>query len=121
MFLSETCFGTEFREFASTFFTEWNGLEWNSESLLLSCSMVQNFKHSSPLRNGSERTSECFLFLGTDGIPPEQTSCSVYSFFRGIIFLSEIANPNSKSYNFPAKRPRQKSSLHNLKGNSVEI
>jgi hypothetical protein len=35
-----------------------------------------------------------FLFLGTTGIPSEITICSVYSVFRGIIFLSEIPNPN---------------------------
>ncbi len=34
-----------------------------------------------------------FLFRGTDGIPSEITFCSVYSVFRGIIFLSEIPNP----------------------------
>ncbi len=41
----------------------------------------------------SERNSVSFLFPGTAGIPPEQTNCSVYSVFRGIILLSEIANP----------------------------
>jgi hypothetical protein len=40
-----------------------------------------------------ERNSESFLSRGTAGIPPEQTSCSVNSVFRGIIFLSEIATP----------------------------
>jgi hypothetical protein len=35
-----------------------------------------------------------FLFRGTTGIPSEITICSVYSVFRGIIFLSEIPNPN---------------------------
>ncbi len=34
-----------------------------------------------------------FLFRGTAGIPSEITICSVYSVFRGIIFLSEIPNP----------------------------
>jgi hypothetical protein len=33
-----------------------------------------------------------FLFRGTAGIPSEITICSVYSVFRGIIFLSEIPN-----------------------------
>jgi hypothetical protein len=55
--------------------------------------MVQNSEHFSPLRNSSERNSANFVFRGTAGIPPEQTNCSVYSAFRGIIFLSEIANP----------------------------
>ncbi len=55
--------------------------------------MVKNSEHFSPLLNGSERNYENILFRGTAGIPPEQTNCSVYSVFRGIIFLSEIANP----------------------------
>ncbi len=118
MFLSKTCFGTEFREFASMFFSTewnsehfsplWNGSERNSESFLFRglvqnrfprvcfyfCSVVQSSEHSSPLQNGSERNSESFLFRGTAGIPPEQTNCSVYSVLHGIIFLSEIANSN---------------------------
>jgi hypothetical protein len=59
--------------------------------------MVQNSEHFCPLRNGSEWNSENFLFRGTDGIPPEQTHCSIYSVFRGIIFLSEIANRTTRS------------------------
>jgi hypothetical protein len=35
-----------------------------------------------------------FLFHGTTGIPLEIAVCSVYSVFRGIIFLSEIPNPS---------------------------
>jgi hypothetical protein len=80
-----------------------NGSERNSKSFLFRrmvqnriprfclyfCSMVQNSEHFSPLRN-----SESFLFHGTAGIPPEHTNCSVYSVFRGKLFLSEIANPN---------------------------
>ncbi len=34
-----------------------------------------------------------FLFREIAGIPSEITLCSVYSVFRGIIFLSEIPNP----------------------------
>jgi hypothetical protein len=85
----------------------WNTSERNSVSFLFRgmihnkiprvcfylCSMVQNSEHFPPLRNGSERNSESFLLRGTAGIPPEQTNCSVYSVFREIIFLSEIANP----------------------------
>jgi hypothetical protein len=37
------------------------------------------------------------MFRGTAGIPLEQTNCSVYSVFRGIIFLSETANPISEA------------------------
>ncbi len=62
---------------------------------ILFCFMAKNSEHFSPLRNGSERNSENFLFRGTAGIPPEQINCSVYSVFRGIIFLSEIDNPNT--------------------------
>jgi hypothetical protein len=63
--------------------------------------MVQNSEHFSPLQKGSEWNSESFLFRGTAGIPPEQTICPVNSVFRGIIFLSEIANP----YSFPTSHP----------------
>ncbi len=83
------------------------------------CSSEQNSKLLSLLQNGSERYSESlliFLFHGTEfraffsseewygtefwyfSVPRnirslEQTICSVYSIFRWIIFLSEIANP----------------------------
>jgi hypothetical protein len=71
-----------------------NGLERNSESLLLFLFHGTEFLAFSPLWNDSERNSEIFLFRGTAGIPPEQTNYSVYSVFLGIIFLSEIANPS---------------------------
>jgi len=101
-------FGTEFREFASTFVPR-NGIpscflfrgmvqKRIPRVCFYFCSMVQNSEHFSPLRNGSEGNSESFLFRGTAGIPPEQTNCSVYSVFRGIIFLSEIANPIVEGY-----------------------
>ncbi len=77
--LSAEWFRTEFREFASTLF------------------QGREFGAFSPLRNGSEWNSESFLFRGTAGIPPEQTNYSVYSIFRGIIFMSEIANPSRRS------------------------
>jgi hypothetical protein len=61
-------FGTEFRELASIF-VPLNGIP------------------------------SCYLFCGrvhgTAGIPSEITICSVYSVFRGIIFLSEIPNPRT--------------------------
>jgi hypothetical protein len=117
MFSSETCFGTEFQVVVSS--AEWFGTEfqvfayifvpWNGipscflfrgmvqngiRSVCFQfCSMVQNSEHFFPLQNGSERNSKNILFRGTAGIPPEQTNCSVYSIFRGIIFLSENANP----------------------------
>ena len=117
MFLSETCFGTEFQEpsifsmegipsifllcgtvrniiFRVSCFAEWFRMEFR-EFYFYICSMVQNSEHSAPLWNGYERNSESFLFRRTAGIPPEQTNCSVYSIFREIIFLSEIANPSA--------------------------
>ncbi len=80
-----------------------NGSERNSESLLLILFHVTEFfEHFSPLRNGSERNFENFLFRGTAGVPPEQTSFSV---FRGIIFLSEIAQPYYTLYNYITTYP----------------
>ncbi len=81
-----------------------NGSERNSESFLFCgmvqnriprvcfyfCSMVQNSEHSSPLQKGLERNSEIFLFRRKAGIPPEQTNCSVYSVFQGIIFCRKL-------------------------------
>jgi hypothetical protein len=55
------------------------------------CSKERNSELFSLPRNG-------FLFRGTAGIPPEQSNCSVYSVFRRIIFLSEIANPIVEGY-----------------------
>ncbi len=68
------------------------GMVWNRvpRVCFYFCFTVQNSKHFSPLRNGSERNSESFLFRGTAGIPPEQTSCSVNSVFRGIIFCRKL-------------------------------
>jgi hypothetical protein len=43
-----------------------------------------------------------FLFRGTAGFPSEITICSVYSVFRGIIFLSEIPNPSLNQSQKPA-------------------
>jgi hypothetical protein len=34
--------------------------------------------------------SESFLFRGLAGNPPEQTNCSVYSLFRGVIFCRKL-------------------------------
>ncbi len=50
-------------------------------------STVQNSEHFTLPRNCSERIFESYLFRGTAGIPPEQTNCSVYSVFHGIIFF----------------------------------
>ena len=61
------------------------------------CFTERDFELFSLLWNGSERNSESFLFRGTAGIPPEPSNCSVYSVFRGKMFLSEIANPRAGS------------------------
>jgi hypothetical protein len=65
-------------------------MDWNSEHFYLLC-------------NGSERNSESFVFRGTAGIPPELTISSVDSVFRGIIFLSEIANPTPATFSVLSK------------------
>jgi hypothetical protein len=71
MFLSETCFGTKFREFASIFVPRnrisscflfcamvQNGI---LSVCFYFCSMVQNSQQFSPLGNGSEQNFACFL------------------------------------------------------------
>jgi hypothetical protein len=105
---SETCFGTKFWEFTtiivprngmlSWFLFRW--MVWNRipSVCFYFCSTDPNSELFSLPRNGSERNSESFLFRGTAAIPPEETNCSVYSVFRGIIFLSEIANPIVEGY-----------------------
>ncbi len=103
-FSSAEGFVTEFRGFSfyfcptvqnsKHFSLPQNNLERNSEGLLLFFSTVQNSKHFPLPRNGSEWNSDSFLFRGTAGILPEQIKCSVHSVFRGIIFLTEISNPN---------------------------
>ncbi len=70
------------------------GLERNSKCLLLFCSTERNSELFSLPRNGSERNSKSFLFHGTAGIPPEQTNCSDYSVFRGIIFWVGNCQPH---------------------------
>ncbi len=84
-----------------------NDLERNSKSFLFHgmtqkgiprvcfyfCSMIPFSEHFSPLPNSLEQNSEGIFFHRTDRIPQEQTNCSVYSVFCGIIILSEIANP----------------------------
>jgi hypothetical protein len=65
----------------------------NSENMLLFLFHGTEFRvvFSPATRFGTEFRD--FLFRGTAGIPSEITLCSVYSVFRGIIFLSEIPNP----------------------------
>jgi hypothetical protein len=93
---------------ASFFSLPRNGSERNSDSLLLYFFHGTEFRvifssaevfgtefrvvFSSAEGFGTEFRG--FLFRGTAGIPSEITICSVCSVFRGIIFLSEIPNPN---------------------------
>jgi hypothetical protein len=73
-----------------------NGSVRNSDCLHLILFYGKEFRaFFSSVERFAERNSEDFLFRGTAGIPPKQTNSSVYSVFRGIIFLSEIANPST--------------------------
>ncbi len=67
--------------------------EWNYESLLLFLFSGTEFRVVFSSAEGFGTEFRGFLFRGTAGIPSEITICSVYSVFRGIIFLSEIPNP----------------------------
>jgi hypothetical protein len=67
--------------------------EGNSESLLLFLFNGTEFRVVFSSAEGFGTESREFLFRGTAGIPSEVVICSVYSVFRGIIFLSEIPNP----------------------------
>ncbi len=124
-FLNSRLFLTLFWKSAAAFCSELlsslqNGSEWRVGFYF--CSTERKSELFSLLRKGSERNSESllpflfhgtefrvvissaesfgtefrdFLFRGTAGIPSEITICSVYSVFRGIIFLPEISNPNT--------------------------
>ena len=67
--------------------------EGNSESLLLFLLNGTEFRVVFSSAEGFGTEFREFLFRGTAGIPSEVAICSVYSVFRGIIFLSEIPNP----------------------------
>jgi hypothetical protein len=69
------------------------GSEQNYGSLLLFLFHGTEFRVIFSSAEGFGTEFRVFLFRGTTGIPPEITICSVYSVFRGIIFLSEIPNP----------------------------
>ncbi len=68
--------------------------EGNSESLLLFLFNGTEFRVVFSSVEGFGMEFRGFLFRGTAGILSEITLCSVYSVFHGIIFLSEIPNPN---------------------------
>jgi hypothetical protein len=67
--------------------------EGNSESLLLFLFNGTEFRVVFSSAEGFGTEFREFLFRGIAGIPSEIAICSVYSVFRGIIFLSEIPNP----------------------------
>ena len=67
--------------------------EGNSESMLLFLVHGTEFRVAFSSAEGFGTEFRDFLFRGIAGIPSEITLCSVYSVFRGIIFLSEIPNP----------------------------
>ncbi len=70
------------------------GSEQNYGSLLLFLFHGTEFRVVFSSTEGFGTEFRDFLFRGTTGIPSEITICSVYSVFRGIIFLSEIPNPS---------------------------
>jgi hypothetical protein len=57
-----------------------------------------------------------FLFRGIAGIPSEITLCSVYSVFRGIIFLSEIPNPRQAVWSV---RPQAAYTVHHVQNHTL--
>ncbi len=70
------------------------GSERNSESMLLFLFHGTEFRFVFSSAKGFGTEFREILFRGTARIPSEITICSVHSVFRGIIFLSEIPNPN---------------------------
>ncbi len=86
-----------------------NGSEQNHVSLLLFLFHGTEFRVIFSSAEGFGTEFRDFLFRGTTGIPSEITICSVYSVFRGIIFLSEIPNPS-----YSVLLPMTKSQRHSL-------
>jgi hypothetical protein len=102
-FSSAEGFEGKFREYFLFCLTEWNSeflslplkrSEGNSESLLLFLFNGTEFRVVFSSSEGFGTEFREFLLRGTAGIPSEVAICSVYSVFRGIIFLSEIPNPS---------------------------
>ncbi len=100
VFSSDEQFGTECSYFCCTernfelFSLLLKGSEGNSDRLLLFLFNGTEFRVVFSSAEGFGTELREFLFRGTAGIPSEITICSVYSVFRGIIFLSEIPNPS---------------------------
>jgi hypothetical protein len=97
------------------FFSSADGSERNSESLLLFFFYGTEYRVVFFSSEGFGTEFRGFLFRGTAGIPSEITSCSVYSVFRGIIFLSEIPNPTNKAHHRVTKNSRKLSYMMNTK------
>jgi hypothetical protein len=76
-----------------SYFSSAEGSERNSASFLLFLFHGTEFRVVFSSAEGFGTEFREFLFHGTAGIPSELTISSVYSVFRGIIFLSEIPNP----------------------------
>ena len=104
-FFSAEWFGTEFREFASIFvprngipscfFFRWSVRKGIQRDIFYFLLNGTEFRVLFSSAEGFGTEFRDFLFRGPAGIPSEITLCSVYSVFRGIIFLSEIPNPSS--------------------------
>ena len=104
VFSSVESFGTEFREFASILVPR-NGIpscvlfRRRVQNRIMGvffyfCATERNSELFSLPRKGSERNSEIFCSAEQPEFRRNIIICSVYSVFRGIIFLSEIPNPN---------------------------
>jgi hypothetical protein len=96
--------GTEFRRCFLFRGMVWNGIP---RVCFYFCFEEQNSELFSLPWKGSERNSERFLFRGIARIPSEISICSIYSIFRGIIFLSEIPNPTHEVKNHAVPRERK--------------
>jgi hypothetical protein len=72
------------------------GSEQNYRRLLLFLFQGTEFRVVFSSAEGFGTEFRDFLFSGTTGIPSEITICSVFSVFRGIIFLSEILHLTSE-------------------------
>ncbi len=104
-FSSAEGFGREFREYSSffvprngipsSFLHRWSVLKGIPRFCFYFCSTERNSEFFSSAEEFGTEFRE-FLFRGTAGIPSEIAICSVYSVFRGIIFLSEIPNPKCR-------------------------
>jgi hypothetical protein len=104
LFSSAEWFGTEFRESYRKVFSDHfvGGREYahSIRTAKVEINLKGFLSHGTEFRvdfssaEGFGTKFRDFLFRGTTEIPSEIAVCSVYSVFRGIIFLSEIPNPN---------------------------